>query len=742
MVKIKKLFLKQKQKDKRNICERIDGVNVGAGEKIQVIDPRKREFFRAVGGISVLSLLTSCETHIYSLPEEKPPVPGAEKWYEGEEKYIRSTCGQCPVNCGTIVRVVEGRAVKIIGNPLSTPNRGVLGPKGNTGLMVLYDPDRIKNPLKRSGKRGEGKWEKISWKEAIGIVAEKLKEKIEKGESHKIAVLCGRPNGFTKELFERFAIVMGTPNFYDFLEKSYSPRPILEAMKEAFGIWDLPGFDAERTRYILSLGSAMFESTCHGIHFSRASYQIKYGQPTSRAKIVQVEPFLSATASQADEWITIKPGKYDVFALGIANVLISEGMYDKNFVEKKTEGFASFREIAKQYTPERVERETGVPARDVVRIAREMWNSRPAISIVDERSTSTTNGLTIACLSLALNVLLGSINSPGGLVLRPPIDFSPWKKIEKKNKNNKIPFADLPDSNVDTFIIYYMNPVYSEPAGQRWSRILEKAEFVVSFSPFEDETTLFADIVLPDHTYLERYEDAQSFSSMTYAGFGIRKPVVEPLYETQNTGDTIIQVAKKMGFENEFYWENFEEAVKERLKNFDIDEIEKKGWWEDPEKKWAEFEKFRFCHHLPPREPEWKGEGFYLIPYKSITYAEGSGANIPYLMELSARMKMLPAYMSYETFIEISPELAQELGLVRFENVYVVSEIGKIKAKVLVREGIPKDIVLIELGKGHKAFGKFAKGKGSNPREIIVPVKSMSGNLSLFSTRVKIEKAV
>ncbi|GBD03234.1 Polysulfide reductase chain A [bacterium HR19] len=705
------------------------------------VDIKKREFFKAVGGISVLSLLTSCEADVYSLPEKKPPVPGAEKWYEGEEKYIKSVCGQCPVNCGIIVRVVEGRAVKIMGNPAASPNRGVLGPKGNSGIMTLYDPDRIKHPLKRVGKRGEGKWEKISWDEAIKIVAQKLKEKVEKGESRKIAILCGRPKGFTRELFERFADVLGTPNFYDFFEKSYSPRPILEAMREAFGVWDLPGFDSQKTQYILSLGSAMFESTCHGIRFARAVYEIRYRYPARRGKIVQVDPFLSATGSQADEWIPIKPGKYDVFALGIANVLISENMYDRDFVEKKTEGFERFGEIAREYTPERVEKETGVPAHDIVRIAREMWNSRPSISLVDERSTSTTNGLHIACLSLCLNALLGSINSPGGLVLRPPIKFSNWKDVKRKTKERKIPFADLPDSDVDTFLFYYMNPVYSEPAGERWAKLLEKADFVVSFSPFEDETSLFADIILPDHTYLERFEDAQSFSSIPFAGFGIRKPVVYPLYDTKNTGDTIILIAKEMGFEDEFYWEDFEEAVKERLKNFDIDEVEEKGWWEDPEKKWADFDKFRFCSHLPPHEPEWKGDGLYLLPYKSTTYGEGSGANIPYLMELSARIKMLPAYMSYETFVEISPELAEKLKLSNFERVYVVSDTGKIKAKVLIKEGVPPDVVLVELGRGHKAFGRFAKGRGANPREIIVPLKSIVGNLALWTTRVKIEKA-
>lgn len=123
----------------------------------------------------------------------------------------------------------------------------------------------------------------------------------------------------------------------------------------------------------------------------------------------------------------------------------------------------------------------------------------------------------------------------------------------------------------------------------------------------------------------------------------------------------IIDIGKKLGFEDEFYFDNFEKAVRERLKNFDLDLLEKDGWWEDPEKKGKDFNKFKFTDPKMFEEPKWVGEGdLYLFPYKSISYAEGSGANIPFLMELSARLKGVPAYMAYETFCEISSSLAEK----------------------------------------------------------------------------------
>lgn len=731
---MKKIIKKRKEKE---------------GERDDILKSR-RKFLKVAGSLSLLlGTSIACEEEEYDLPHNKPPVPGSQNWYIGQEKFIKSACGQCNVNCGIIVRVVEGRAVKIKGNPASSPNMGVLGPKGNSGVFVLYDPDRIRYPLIRVGKKGKKQWKEVGWDEAISYVSKKLLELKKNGDADKVAVLCGKPKGFIRDLFELFSYAYGTPNFYDFHSKSYSPTPLLIAMEEATGVFDLPGYDAENTQYILSLGAAIFESTCHGIYLARSSHYLKYGRPTIRAKIVQVEPFLSQTGREVDEWIRIKPGRYDVFALGIANILISEGMYDKKFVEENTEGFDKFSEIAKEFPPQRVERETGVPAKVIIRIAKELWNSRPAIVIADERSFSTTNDLSIACASLSLNALLGSINSRGGVIVKDTPEFSEWK-VKYEKPGNPVDFSDLPNSDISAVLLYYMNPAYSEPDTARWRKFLEKA-FVISFSPFMDESTAYADVILPDHTYLERFEDAPSYSSTKYFSLGIRQPVVEPLYNTRNSGDVIIELGKKLGLN--FYWDDFKQAVEERLKGVvKIDELMEKGWWEfrnrneSAEKEHKNFRtpsgKFNFCwRHLPPPPPQWVGDGeIYLLPYKSINYAEGSGANIPYLQELSARMKNVPGYRRAETFLEISPSLAEKLGVKNGDEALLTLRGKKIKLPVIVVDGIPKDIALIEMGKGHSEFGRFAKGKGINPRDFLPVLKSQSGKPGYWILKVRVER--
>lgn len=693
--------------------------------KVENIDTKKRRIIEsALAGFPISRILNDEQ---YSLPYTKPPVPGSEDFHLGEEKIIKTSCGQCHVGCGIEVRVVEGRAVKISGNPISTPNRGVLGPKGLTGIFTLYDPDRIKNPLIARTKR---EFKDIGWDEAIEEAAKAI------SKAKRIAILCGRPIGFSRDLFERFAYSIGTPLFYDYYDKSYSTKALKMAMKEATGVEDIPGYDFENSNYILSLGAALFESTCHGLRLSRASYKIKHGIPTIRAKIVQVEPFLSLTSKQADEWFKIRPGKYDILALGIANVLISEGLYYKD-IKNISEGFDEFSKIVSNYSPKIVEKETGVPDRDIVRIAKELWFSRPSIIVTDERSTSTTNGFKIAYTALCLSVLVGGINQPGGLYIRQHPKFKDWENNPEVPKGERIPFYKIPESDVDLIILYYWNPLYSEPACLRWERIL-KNSFVISFSPFMDESTALADLILPDHTFLERFEDTQTHSSVINPSFGIRQPVVAPLYNTQNACDSLIKIARKLGLD--FPWENFEEAIKERLKDYDIEEIKEKGWFEGEDIA-VKTPKFLFPKKLALEEPKWEGEGdIYLLPYKSITYAEGSGANIPYLQELGGMLRKIPSYKSYMSFLEISPELAEKLDVKDGDKVIVESQIGEIEVAVIIREGIPSDCALIELGKGHKEYGRFAKDKGVNPREILLPVVGDTDNLSHWATKVKIKK--
>ncbi|MCL5055750.1 MAG: molybdopterin-dependent oxidoreductase [Firmicutes bacterium] len=792
-------------------------------------DLNRREFLKAAfatGGLG-LAGLAGCGVRedplaYFRKPEdfmpEKPPVPGEKKWFFGETLTLASSCYQCSVGCGIKVKVEEGRAVKIEGGD-SPVNLGGIGPKGQSGLQVLYDPDRIQNPRSSLRKRGSGRWKEISWNEAISELAEKL-TKIRKVNPQGLALLCGRPRGMMVELWQRFCQVFGTPNFFD--PFSTSDGGMKTAANFMMGTQDLPGTNWSETLFVLSFGAALFETTCQGIYFTSRFSSNQEKNPVKRGRLVQVEPVCSLTAEHADEWIPILPGAYDALALGISHVLVKENLYDRKFVETQTYGFENwkdsegkthkgFKELLGNYSPEVVAKMTGVPSSVIVKLARDLRQYRPSVVFADGRSTSTSNGFEIARSVLALNALLGSINSPGGLLTQIPPPLSRWAAVkldETAEKGLKFPRLDrgnkndfplceggavevLPDKilkqepySLKALFLYYVNPLFTRINPDRWEKALSTIPFIVSFSPFMDESAWFSDLILPDCTYLERWEDACIAPTTGYPIFGARQPVVEPLYNTKNTGDVVIELAKKMGhpFDLNFPWGDFKEVFEKRAEG--IHKIRKgsitshsrkkfyenfyeKGYWENPPYPFnidlfkTPSKKFEFCSQtiksmmkkefsnfeqicFPHAElPHWEGNKsdfpFYFLPYKPITYAEGSGANIPRMWEIHKLQCGVP--WNWESWIEISPEDAALMKLSEKDRVKVSSPVGSFGTHLKISSKIQRGMIWMALGTGHTQYGRFAKNKGVNPKEILFPyLDPLTGLPGNWGTRVKVEK--
>lgn len=770
----------------------------------------------------------------YSLRPPKP-VPGAESWKRFQERHVVTACGQCPSGCGISVRVVEGRAVKIAGQATNPINEGGIGPRGLAGLQVLYDPDRIAQPLRRKGTRGAGQWEAISWEEAIGALSRRLQTLRDEQRTHQLGVVCGRERGMMLELWSRFARTFGTPNFFD--GSSRGAGAVMEAVRLTQGVREQPAYDWNATRYVVSFGAGLLEDACQTMYFSRAAAHLRRGHSGFRAKIVQFEPSRSRTAVHADEWVRIEPGSYTAVALGLAHVLVREGLHDRSFVADHCFGFESwldedgrehpgFRELIEAYSPEEVEKLSGVPARTLERIAREMGRERPAFAITDHRATLSTNGLQVALAVQALNAVLGSLERPGGLLVQrpPPLASWPEEQIDGVARNglskprvdgagrtrfpsarasvDALPeaLAQSPDA-LDTVLLYYANPAYAGVQPQRWREALERVPFVVSFSPFMDETAALADLILPDHTYLERWEDAAAAPSVGYPVFGIRAPVVVPQRDTRATGDVVIEVARSLGgdLEASFPWENFEEALFVRvdgLQKAGRGSIRKKnakafrkalletGHWSDPQQRYEDWGaafrtpsgKFEFASRQLRREvaavakvrgvepeallEEWGEEPdlgrvclprhrplalagdaaqfpLVLEPYKPGTYAEGSGANLPLLQELVTE----PGLERWKTVVELAPETARELGIRDRDRVEVTSAAGSVTAIARLRPGVHPSVVRIARGGGHTEFGRWAKGRGVNAMALTVAaLEPLAGLSSHLGTRVRVRR--
>ncbi len=762
-----------------------------------------------------------------------PPHPEEASWQRYRERNVSSACAQCSAGCGISVRVVEGRAVKIEGLTDDPINAGGIGPRGLSGLEVLYDPDRIRQPMRRRRPGADG-LEPVSWDEALGELGTHLSELRIQRRPELLAVLCGRPRGAMRDLLERFAHAFGTPNFFDGAAREGSAVRRASALMR--GTDEIPAYDWQSTRYVLSLGADILEASCQGIYFARAAAEIRRGRPGERAKIVQVEPSRSRTALSADEWISIVPGTYAAFALGVAHVLVREGAYDRDFVRDHCFGFEDWDDedgvrhqglrhvLRDRYAPATVGRICGIDGSVVERIARELAGQRPAFVLTHDRATRASNGLQTAMAVEALNALLGAVDRPGGILTQRPPPLAPWPSYEidpiaqaglgtaalaggeslgaPPTEGLWSTFAPGSEATPEVLFVYYANPAYAWGRPREWKRALDAIPFVVSFSPFLDETVASsADLVLPDHTYLERWEDAAPTPSVGHPIFGLRRPVVEPVHDTRATGDVVIDLAKRVGgsVADAFPWTSFRSAILRsaagiqktqrgsiraaNAKRF-VGRLVDEGFWFEapyPFERWsdvlrtasgklelaslalrnevhargaaagmpaeaalqwmsAERDLDLFCmpHYEPPRMHGDRDEYPLLLePYRPGTYAEGSGANLPLLQELVVE----PGERPWTTTATLNPETAASLGVGDGDRVVVESPAGRVTVGVALHAGVRPGVLRIPQGGGHTAYGRWARGRGVNVMDLVVAdVDPWTGSVALHGTRVNVRR--
>ncbi len=556
----------------------------------------RREFITVLGvaaGGGALAYAPDLASSAFRLAwgEDWVEVPG------GPERWVASLCRQCPGGCGIRVRLVGDRPTKIDGNPLHPVNRGKLCPKGQAGLLPLNDPDRIKGPLQRAGARGAGKWREITWEEATKLVVNQLKAMRGSNSAHKLALLDGDENGLTKMLWERFMRQYGSPNYLPI------PAGLDNGTVDAFylmhGHQDAVVYDMEMANYILSFGADFLQSFWSPAQVMRAYGYLRRDR-SLRGKVMQVESRYSISAAKADEWIPVKPGTEGALALGMASFIIKEGLYDKAFVEQHTFGFEDWRDpsgveqqgfknlVIQNYSPGAVAEITGIPLESVLRLAKEFATQGPALAI------GTRGDIYQQMAVHALNALVGNIDKPGGvLTIKNPPDLElPAPAIDEaarrgrqmaplaSGNNGQYPLAAGTLSgfservlqgkpyDISALFLNGCNPLFTNGHLKTFAQALGKIPFIVSFSPYMDETTRQADLVLPDHTGLEKWQSNVTYTFQGYPVVGMGKPVTAPRLNTRNTGNVIIALAKGIGTSTAqaFPWKDSRDALADTMK--------------------------------------------------------------------------------------------------------------------------------------------------------------------------------
>ena len=775
----------------------------------------RREFLAGVGGMG-LGLGLGAVSHW--LPLGSPQI--GPDWSSRQEEFVTSSCLLCPAHCGIRGRVVDGNLVRIDGNPLHPVNRGGLCPKGYAGIQLLYHPSRLTGPIERIGPPGSNRFRRVSWDEALSRIATTLTDLRSKGEARSVAWLTGDVSGIMDELLKRFTSVYGTPHL---LRESYSDGAA-EVLGLSQGIEAPPAFDLAASDLVLSFGAPLSEAWWSPAQAARA----RAPETGRRPRWVQIDVRHSRTAARADQWVPVRPGTYGAVALGIAYVILKEGLYDSRFLHKRVRGIEDWKDSSGRTVPgfrtlvqrygrtEEISERTGIPAETLIRLAKTFATARQPVALWDQTVSWRTGGLSDALAIHALNILVGGLNRPGGVLVQPSLPVPTLEESDPVGIGRGIAPAppDLTASDwaervagstpspLKTLFLYYANPVASAPDPGPVRAALERIPLVVSFSPFLDESARYAHLVLPDHTYLERWQDAPAPPTVPIPVWGVVQPMVRPLHDTRATGDVILDLAARLGGDvgSRFPWPDVEDLVRERgkvlararrgsamVRSFrrqELRELEARGWWlphgASPERFWAAvresggwFDPYYDYHDwsATSRLPEGKvrvysseardrirassphlAEGFLPLetdPKGDDLEGDQSLLLVPYrvMTMASGGTALMPWLLenlgvltgdAWETWAEVNPETGRRLGLADGQRVRIESEAGEFKAHLRFYVGAQPGVVNVPYGL-HTEVEGWGRAHGSNPLHAVGDRRDPATGLpDWYSTRVRV----
>ncbi|MDP2644113.1 MAG: menaquinone reductase molybdopterin-binding-like subunit QrcB [Desulfobacterales bacterium] len=714
---------------------------------------------------------------------------------DGAVSYVNSACTLCPGGCGITVRKVEGRAVKIEGLPDHPVNRGGICLLGLSGLQLLYGPLRVRTPLKRVGQRGEGRWKRISWDEALSEVAQRLADLRSNGQSHAVAAITTSARGTVPGLLRRLLTVYGSPNFMRTPSMEDSFDLTLRLMH---GTETSAGFDIENAGYVLSFGSGIIDGWGSPVRMFRAnSARIKRG-----GKLIQIEPRLSNTAAKSDRWVPVRPGTEGALALGLAHVIISESLYNKDFVENYAVGFDNWiddqgdsrsgfkKRVLDLYPPKEVSRITGIDQKTIYTLARDFAGASTPLAVCGKGHGRAAAGSLYEFMAVhALNALVGNINKPGGVWPVSDLDTIRWPaalpdsiaaaglehpRIDGAG-GEKYPaaryllnrFAEEINASgtspVQALLCADGNPLYSLAGRAAVQAAFDRIPFIASFSSYMDETAARADMILPNHCYLERYEDIPSPVGLPKPVLGLSRPVVPPQFNTRHIGDAILGLAKALGgtIGAAFPWDSYQTCLTETLATHWA-ALNQHGFWTPADYRADALQntfgtarkKFNFSHepdkgakrwvevfpHYLPVSPEGNSALFplMLIPFDSMRLALGTAVGDPPFV-----IKTVPDTVLKDTdvVIELNPETARKFGFSEGQNADLTTPAGQARVKIHLFDGIMPGVVGMPRGLGHTAFDKHLAGKGKNINDLIKPVEDhASGHDAAWGIRANLSR--
>jgi molybdopterin-containing oxidoreductase family iron-sulfur binding subunit len=664
----------------------------------------RRKFLKVLGVTGGgAAVMTGCSTE--KVEKLIPYLVPIEDQIPGQATYYASTCRECPAGCGVHVRVLDGRAVKIEGNPDHPVNHGRLCARGQAALQGTYNPDRVRSPMARTASGG---FEPIAWDDALAQVATRLP-----GSGEGLWFLTGNEEGTFAELVREWLGAFGSRNHLVFEPFGY--EALHQANRDVFGTDAIPSYRLADAQYVLSFGADFLETWLSPVE-QTGGFAAMHGYHDGRmGRYVHVEPRMSMTAMSADEWIAPVPGTEGLVALTIAHVVIN------HHARGAPADAQRLRSLLAEYEPEAMAARTGITAETYHRLAEE-FTAGPSVALPGGVGTQHGDALVTATAVNVLNYVAGNVGRT--VVFGADVNAAGGSRYASLAAFTAAAAA----GKVSVLLVHGANPVYATPPGLGVGDALSRVPFKVSFSRFLDETAQLADLVLPDHDPFEQWNDFVPRGGVR----ALQQPAMQPVFDTRQTGDVLIDLARRGGgavaerfalggARQDLYktylqqrWRGAQLAAGDR-RPFDEywrEAVQRGGAWATPPAT-----PVRLAAGVAFGAPSWSvpdGQ-FTLIAYPSSRLFDGRGANRPWLQELPDPVTSI----AWSTWLEMHPDTAERLGLAEGDIVEVTSAAGSVEVPLYPYPGMRPDVVAMPLGQGHTAYGRYAEGRGANALELL-----------------------
>ena len=755
------------------------------------LDITRRAFLKgglATGGLAAIAPTASIGA-VNGMLNAKDP------WYrEGAIETTYNVCDVCPWRCGVVVKTVNGVVRKIDGNPKDPKSRGMLCARGQGGVSFMYDPDRLQAPMIRTGERGSGQFKEVTWEEALDYTAAALLNVKDKYGEEALAVF-GHTSG-DHWFADHFAQAWGTPNAAKpSASLCLSPRDEAATLTYGSAVGGHEPVDWDGIAAMTLIGSHIGEDARNTVMQDFANAQAR------GAKVIVLDPRFSSVAAKADYWLPIKPGTDTALMLAWMNVLITEDLYDKAYVATWTEGFDQLAAHVAEFTPDWAAGITDLPAAQIRETAQVMAANLPRAAVIPGRHTVWYgNDSQRMRATYLVNTLLGAYGREGGMYFNKSVylehyPYPPYTvtgssggcSAEPGEEAAELPLGPTGKARADgvrevfmrgptamqelidpmvsgdpypikSLMVYGVNLLNSIPNPQKTIEALKALEFVVAIDVLPQEHIAWADVVLPEATYLERYDDLWTVPHKT-PYIALREPAVDPLYDTKPGWWISRELGTRVGLDAFYKWETIEEYLDKRLISVgsSIEKLKAEGGviTQDGKPYLEDFDGSSPFHTetgkinlyspelaeaghdpMPVYEPvDEPPTGFFRLLYgRSPVHTFAKTQNTPVLYEIDP-----------ENEVWVNAGACEELGVADGDYVMLENQDGARSGPVKVKatERIRHDAVYMVHGFGQNAPGLTnANGKGASDTKLQTRYKldPISGGAGMRVNFVRLDK--